>query len=421
MKKTKKGKGSGGGGKAGVVLEQEVQDKAIDYIRLRNIDRLNQMLAEGSEEIHFLNKFHTKLSRTALMIAAEEGYVDGVRALLDAKAKVQLRELNKEGMTAFLIAARWGYTNILDYLAQSGAEINDTTNTKKETPLMLACRWGHIDSALYIISIEASLHDQNTSIETALTISLKYEHFKISKELLEKGCDINLQGVNGNTTLLRSAFDGRDTTVSFILANKGDVSIKNQNGESAFIIACKHGHTNIAQMLLDNHAFINDVDNLGRTSLMYAVMNSKVEIVNMLLSMKADVNMVDLYGYGALSFACLHKKGLPLVTILLEAGVHIDAMDKSYSTALLHACRKGNMEVVEYLVAKGGANYSLVNIDNHTPLDVCPNEDHKEEFQRIMDKHPLSGRPISYMKKNPGVKEIPTWVKRINANRLLDI
>lgn len=418
MKKSKKQSVSGPVG-----IKQESQDIAIDLIKLRNLDGLNKMLEEGSAEREFLDKYQSKTGKTALMVSCEELFIEGVRALLDAKANVSLRVQSDDGMTAFLLAARNGSTDIMDCLSLSGADINEKTQIKEETPLMITCRWGHIQAALFLISIECTLEDQNTQMETPLMIALKYEHFRICKELLEKKCNINLQGVNGNTALIRSAFDGRDATAAYILQSEGDVNIKNENGESAFIVACKHGHIKIVEMLLDRQSYVNDVDILGRTALMYAVINSKKEIIDLLVSDKVnvDVNKMDSYGYGALSFACLQREGIELVTTLLDAGAYVDAMDKSYSTPLMHACRKGNMQIAEYLVATGYADYSLANIDNMAPLDVIAIPEWQEDFRVIIANNPLSNRPLNYMKKNPGVKDVPNWVKRINAGGLLDI
>ena len=61
---------------------------------------------------------------------------------------------------------------------------------------------------------------------------------KLAKSLLNKGVDINLTDVNGNTILMEVVNQGgMINTVKFLLGNGASPTIKNNNGESAIIFA----------------------------------------------------------------------------------------------------------------------------------------------------------------------------------------
>lgn len=136
---------------ASAEVKQLPQDRAIDIIKTLNIEALEKLLVvpEGSETIPFINKFHSKSGKTCLTVAAEEGFIEIVKMLVNAKATIDLKD--KNGLTPILYAAQAGEKNILEYLVDAGSDITITSKLKNENVLHLACRWNRVDTVVSIL------------------------------------------------------------------------------------------------------------------------------------------------------------------------------------------------------------------------------------------------------------------------------
>lgn len=77
---------------------------------------------------------------TPLMVAAERGYTEVVKALIDSGADVNAQRNN--GWSALIHAARHGRTETVRVLMDAGADVNAKSNDG-ETALMLALQYDH--------------------------------------------------------------------------------------------------------------------------------------------------------------------------------------------------------------------------------------------------------------------------------------
>jgi ankyrin repeat protein len=400
-----------------------VQDKAIEYIKSGNIEALEKMTEEGNEEIKFLDRLHTKSGKSSLGVAAEEGRIASMTVLLKAKASVDL--VDKLGMTAFLYAGMSGEVDILEMLHDADTDVHVKTTAKNENALMLATKGNHLKCVELLNSYHLAVDDKNTQEETALSIALKFEYYPLCSYLVEREADINVLGVNGNTPLIRTAFDGRLTTAQFILNNKGNVNMTNLNGESALMIACRHGHMNVAALFIKSGADINLADNSGRTALMICSMVGKHDMLQFLVENGADVNLADSWGYSALMYACVRSTAgmseesmsnhLASIELLLQAGAHIDAMDKNFNTSLMHCCRKGNMRVASLLL-EAGADPRIRSIDDVAMEDLISSEEDRELFiDAIKDIHESESSQLQG--RTAGTRPLPGWITELNNLR----
>jgi uncharacterized protein len=130
----------------------------------------------------------------ALFVAARTGALPMVRALVEGKAKVDLR--TRHGDTAIMAAALGGHLPVVKYLRESGA----TINSKGWTPLLYASHNGH-------------------------TQVLKY--------LLEQGADPTSAAPNGVSALMIAAREGHTDAVNALIDYGVDLKQKNELGEDA--------------------------------------------------------------------------------------------------------------------------------------------------------------------------------------------
>ncbi len=100
------------------------------------IERVRRSLEQGLD----VNKADAN-GRTALMLAAFDGYTEVVRLLLDYGAEVDRRDF--AGRTAMMYASSGPFPQTVELLIQSGAHINRVDTAEGWTALMVAAAEGH--------------------------------------------------------------------------------------------------------------------------------------------------------------------------------------------------------------------------------------------------------------------------------------
>ncbi|RYH20125.1 ankyrin repeat domain-containing protein [archaeon] len=415
------------------LLKQTAQDRAIEYIKTGNMDGLRAMTAEGSMESEFLNRFHTKSGMHPLAVAADEYRKEAVEILLEAKADVNLRD--KDGFVALHYAAIQGADDIIDLLVVAEADVLILHATTGESAAHFAAKRKHTKTVILLEHRGCPMDIQDVRFETPLSISLKLENFPLCDFLLTHQCNINVTNQILNTPLLLSAFDGCVGTSKYILEHGGDAAHRNMNGESVVMVAVRHGNTRLLAMLLaqttapiqaaagaevgsvEVHAGKVDVnvrDTTGKTALMHGVMADREDTVSMLLAHPGtQVNTLDTWGFSALMLACISSPAnVKIVVNLLERGAEVNAQDKAFNTALIHACKANNLEIANVLL-RYGANIHLSNLDNDTAETVLQTKDAKASFRASVSVI----QPDSLFDYVDHNHNKPHWVQDLNARK----
>ncbi|MBA3916128.1 MAG: ankyrin repeat domain-containing protein [Acidobacteriales bacterium] len=133
-----------------------------------------------------------------LWMATFNGQLDQVKSAIAQGADVNFR--GKGGVSPIVVAARNGYLEIVQYLVEHGATIDQRDNVREKSALLAAAFKGHSDISAYLI---------------------------------EHGADVNAQAVNGWTPLHDAAFIGDFKTVKMLVDHGARLDIKNQNGRTA--------------------------------------------------------------------------------------------------------------------------------------------------------------------------------------------
>lgn len=393
---------------AGTIIKQAIQDRAIDYIKGGNIEAFSTMCAEGSNEIRFLNRFHTKSGKHALAVAAEEGRIECIDVLLKSKAIVDLKD--QQGFTATMYAAKSGETKILKLLIEAEADISLQQEETKETALFLASRYNHLDSVKLLVEYGGSIDVVNFHLETPLTRAIKFEYYDIALFLLQCEANINIPRIHGDTVLHTACFEGRLFTVNFILDNGGNIDVINNNDETPLMIACRHNHCDIVELLLNRGALANKKDKLGKSALTLACLNQNERIILQLLEYKADPNMADIWGYIPLTFICrLPKPNLDIINLLIKYESFVDGMDRCFATPLMHACVNSNFEAAIRLL-QYGADINLKDIHERTVFDLIKNPEDRQKFIYSVDELQLKNSSLIL---KGGIKEKPEWLREL--------
>eukprot|EP00079_Xenopus_tropicalis_P024387 XP_012816999.1 PREDICTED: KN motif and ankyrin repeat domain-containing protein 4 [Xenopus tropicalis] len=183
------------------------------------------------------------------------------------------------------------------------------------------------------------------------------------------------------------------------------VNMSDENGNTALHYSVSHSNFSIVKLLLKTGVCEVDYQNkAGYTPVMLTVLASTetdedMEVVLTLLT-EGNVNLCATQGrQTSLMLAVSHGR-LDMVTVLLNCGADVNLQDEDGETALMMACRLGNMDLVKLLLAQPGCDTELSDKVGNTALSIVLNSAHSEiaEFLQAHTEHRRS-RSAAEMEK----------------------
>jgi ankyrin repeat protein len=300
--------------------------------------------------------------QTALMKSSIMGKNDGVKFLLDNKAKID--EYDKFGRTALTYSARADHTDVLKTLLHKGADPNIRDNDGR-SPLMEAAGKGNLESTKELIKHFADVDAQtDRSKSTALMDAIDKGNPDVIR-LLAKRSDPDLQDSQGNTALMHLTqsprpFGVRDMeTVQALIKNSKDVDIKNNAGQTALMAAGAALDNVTLKALIEHGADPNIQDKNGKTPLMHLIGSGSLSMdyfegLNVLIP-KTDLDLQDTSGRTALIQAAIRGDFIA-PKILHSNGANLNIADNQGRTALMEAAQNGSASIVKILMDEDAAS-----------------------------------------------------------------
>lgn len=161
------------------------------------------------------------------------------------KRGMDANSVDRSGQPVLHIAAREGNLDVLQALVQAGADI-DKRNAMKETPIMLAALAGHTRLVEFLLSKEAQINHPGW---TPLLYAATTGQNEIIKLLIENHAYIDSSSPNGSTPIMMAVRGGFQATVRLLLEEGADPTVKNENGENALMWADKAKQTEMAEAM----------------------------------------------------------------------------------------------------------------------------------------------------------------------------
>lgn len=185
---------------------------------------------------------------TPLILAVFEGNLATVKALLEAKARTEIRAA--DGRTALVYAAGWGDAGKVRALLDAGARTDARANDGW-TALMFAAARGEPASVKALLDAGADVNATNKWRQTALMTAARAGSLEKVRMLLDAGATVNVTDIEGNTALSIAAASEVDPQVLSVLLRAGaPVNEADRDGVTALMKAAERGDIEQVKVLL---------------------------------------------------------------------------------------------------------------------------------------------------------------------------
>jgi len=310
--------------------------------------------------------------RTRLMHAVKKRDVERVKLLVELGADIHARD--RDGNTALYYAILCGHLEIFQFLCDKGAAL-DTSNEIGLTYLHYTSLLDTSDIAEILINKGVSL-DSHKSRTTALTLACENGRDKIVRLLCEAGAGLDLVGYRGATGLHYASARGFSKIVQLLCDYGATLDQENYDRETPVELACMNGHLDVVRILSAAGAV------LDQSHLYNAICKGDMELVCFLLETGISPHHYWRIAPRTFLHAACEQGHYNIVSILIDAGMILDAVSRDEETPLILACKGGYTKIVRLLITNG-AGLDLQDKYGHTALHtICDSHNIRDEKDR---------------------------------------
>uniref|UniRef100_A0A3Q3A568 E3 ubiquitin-protein ligase MIB2 n=1 Tax=Kryptolebias marmoratus TaxID=37003 RepID=A0A3Q3A568_KRYMA len=297
--------------------------------------------------------------KTALQVAAHQGHMEVVKALLQANSSVDVKD--EDGDTALHYTAFGNQAEIARLLLSKGANIN-LLNNSMCTALHIAVNKGFTDVVRVLTEHSADVNLQDSYGDTPLNDAIAKDFRNIIEILVVvPNIDFTQQNHRGFNLLHHAALKGNKLATEKILARARQlVDVKKEDGFSALHLAALNNHRDVAEVLIkEGRCDINIRNNRNQTALQLAVTQGHTDLVQLLVDEGADVNMEDEDGDTAMHVTLLRPQ---LANVVLSPSLNSSGLlgNTELNVGMALAC----------FLAQEGADINYANHKGKSPLDL---------------------------------------------------
>ncbi len=378
---------------ADVNLVDRKGHSALYYALVGNEDGMVQLLMDAGAQGHGLEEV---LSQTV-----QRGDIEKARHLL----KIGANPNGSMQSVPIIVAAKQGYLEMVQALAEAGADVNRTHAPGSRTALHYALQANNREISLYLLQAGAvsprlpvsviregdlellkhflrnGLHPNDPSNGMLLVAAAKAGNEAIVEALINAGADVNLRHPGCRTALMHAAELGMTKTVERLLAAGAHVNATLDKGHTALMWACSEGHAEVVRLLLDAGANI-EIRNGANMTALSNTSKSKYDNQLQLQTMIAQADAENTFRSADKSYFPIAEEfetngstWMEINQLLLEKKerkskiiqgifprtVNINQTDIYNRTILMYAAYYGYAAIVNLLVDRGAVVDSIDN------------------------------------------------------------
>lgn len=323
-----------------------------------------------------------------------------IRAALEAGADVD--EIDAQGQTALLIAARGDAGEAVRALAEGGARLDLASGRRKETALFVALERGETRAVAALVACGAKdltsaalLNDSNMANQClqagslpdepagrrAVAVAVEKGSREVVALLLEAKADIDAQDKKDETLLHGAVRWEQQAVLEELLRQGADTELLSDDG-TALQMAAGQGSEAMVEALLAGGARTDTLDE-GQTALHRAAEKGHARVVTVLLRAGADPHLAPSRSKRTALHVAVAEEQVESVRALLEGGAGPDVQDSGGKTPLHMAVAQGSVEVMAALLA-AGASTELADKDGRTAAFLAVEEGHLEALHALL-------------------------------------
>ena len=216
-------------------------------------------MTEESQEL----EVDLKPTPPTIFEACELGLIEEVQNILKTPPEnFNIDELDENGYSCLMIAAKQGNVEIMKLLLANNADINIKGN-RDMTALLVASQFGYIDAANILLQyekIKIDLGATDVSGNNALMYASMNGSFQIAELLIKAGMNVNDKNSKEGTALSFGVLHGKENLIEFLLKNGSDANAQDQHGNTALHFAATCGYDKVIT-LLKAHGAALDIEN----------------------------------------------------------------------------------------------------------------------------------------------------------------
>lgn len=346
-----------------------------------------------------------------LYLAAENGFTDGVRKLIEAEGRNQndlnhprwrvLRTAVERGYLthadlridaailvtsegakvryehAFVAAAKGGALGIVELLLEKGVDVNAIANKPcKQTAVSAAAEYGHLQIVEYLLASGANINaiPGKFQCKTPLQAAASSGYLNIVRSLITSGANVNAAAtMNQRTALHGAAAHGHGLILELLIQSGAtidddpeypdedpelsdeDRAFPGEENQTNIIDDARKGqHWEVVQRLIAFGA-------VDYGKLEAAVKQGNLELVKELVKNQGSLEDEATISYSRSISAAVRGRSLRILQFLIDYGADLN-IDKKVriQAAFNEAARDGHLWAVKYFIARGAD----VNHDN---------------------------------------------------------
>jgi ankyrin repeat protein len=402
------------------ITQEDIKNELINACTTGNLTVIQRRTEFGDERVKSLAK-----QNKYIILAAQNGHTDVIRFLVGLGANpkcdsegttpaavaslmriLTLPDPNPTtGKTPLFIAAENGHVETVKALVSLGASPTLPDPTTGKTPLFIAAENGHVETVKTLVSLGASLIQPGPMGKTPLYIAAENGHAEVIKVLVELlvklGMKQRINAVNfaweGKTPLWIAAQNGHVEAVRTLLSSGANFILPDSRGITPLGIAAQNGHAKVVELLADQGASPSVPDEQGRTPLHAAAQNGHVEVINSLVRLGASLGDLDAQGQTPLH-AAAQNGHVEVINSLVRLGASPNELDAQGQTPLHAAAQNGQLDSIKALVELG-ANLHIPDNQGISPLCAAFDRQNSSVYMGLLR---LGAKPILHtsMKKH---------------------
>jgi uncharacterized protein len=264
---------------------------------------------------------------------------------------------------------------------------------------MIAATFGYTDILTLLISNKALLNDQDRSGGTALMKAAAFGHLGCAIALTDAGATVDLEDKEGFSALMLALLNGQEEVAKHLLDCDADFASTTESGDSPFFISVMLNLTNVTQALQRFPTALDEISGRHKQTILHRIMLrcGEDQIMELLESwekiyalMKWD--LPNRMGQPPLFYAA-HFNHLRPMKFLLDHGADPFSHDKSRNNAL-HFCTSAEaVNLVVDSMKKNGSFAVIVpevncaNQQGNTPLHSAYAFGENLEMVRALTQH----------------------------------